>query len=339
MADTADDQRATADPAAVHVVEQWKHDSPLITCRFDPKGKYVFAGCEDFTIQRWDLATQTKVPLAGHKSWPLALAFANDGQTLLSSGADDSLIWWNVGDETPQPVRTIKAHDGWVRALAISSDGKSVATGGNDLKVRLWNIDDGRQIAEFSGHEKYVYSALYHPDGQYLLSGDLAGKVHQWELASGKLLRTFDATALWSYNGGQGVDYGGVRTLALSPDKTQLACGGLHQASNPLGAVNEPLVLRFDWTSGEKVKSHIAADVKGVAWRALFHPQGFLMGANGGSGGGWLMFWNAADDQAFHKFQLPNTARDMDLHSDGMQVATAHHDRHLRICRLAPKAG
>jgi hypothetical protein len=29
--------------------------------------------------------------------------------------------------------------------------------------------------------------------------------------------------------------------------------------------------------------------------------------------------------------------RDMDLHPDGLQVATAHHDRHVRITRLAAK--
>jgi len=34
-------------------------------------------------------------------------------------------------------------------------------------------------------------------------------------------------------------------------------------------------------------------------------------------------------------FALPNLARDMDLHPDGVQVATAHYDKHVRITRLA----
>jgi hypothetical protein len=29
----------------------------------------------------------------------------------------------------------------------------------------------------------------------------------------------------------------------------------------------------------------------------------------------------------------------MDVHPDGLQVATAHHDRHVRITRLAAKMG
>ena len=95
----------------------------------------------------------------------------------------------------------------------------------------------------------------------------------QWEVKTGKLLRTVDAGDLHTYNGGQGVHYGGVRSIALSPDGKRLACCGLYQATNPLGAVNAPLVLSFDWETLEK-KQHVAKDLKGIAWRVLFHPQG-----------------------------------------------------------------
>ena len=51
-----------------------------------------------------------------------------------------------------------------------------------------------------------------------------------------------------------------------------------------------------------------------------------------------LLFWKPEEEKAFFKFALPNLARDGDLHPDGRQVATAHHDRHLRISRLEKKA-
>jgi hypothetical protein len=45
----------------------------------------------------------------------------------------------------------------------------------------------------------------------------------------------------------------------------------------------------------------------------------------------------AFPEKDYHRFALPGLARDMDLHPDGLQVATAHYDRHLRITRLAAK--
>jgi WD40 repeat protein len=309
-----------------------------LCCRFDPQGKYAFGGCEDHTIQRWEMKSGTKVGLAGHESWVNSLAFTPDGKTLVSAACDGRLIWWPADAETPAPSRKIDAHNGWVRSISMSADGKLLASGGNDHLVKLWNADSGELVRDFPGHESHVYSVLFHPSGQWIISGDLKGQVKQWDVSSGKLLRTFDAKALHSYNGGQQVDFGGVRSLAVSPDSKYLACGGLHNASNPLGAVHDPLVLLFEWESQKLIQSHVAGDLKGAAWRTLFHPQGFLMAICGGSSGGHLAFWKSDKNTEFHKFALPSLARDGDLHPDGLQVATAHYDRHLRITRLSAKS-
>jgi hypothetical protein len=46
-----------------------------------------------------------------------------------------------------------------------------------------------------------------------------------------------------------------------------------------------------------------------------------------------LILWTP--DKDLHHFDLPSLARDIDLHPDGLQVATAHHDRHVRFTKLA----
>ncbi|MEO1972138.1 MAG: hypothetical protein ABGX07_11320 [Pirellulaceae bacterium] len=95
--------------------------------------------------------------------------------------------------------------------------------------------------------------------------------------------------------------------------------------------------MRFDWSSQKLLRSHTIKGVKGIIWGSAFHPQGFLVGATGGSGGGFLGFWNDDKDEEFHKLKMPNTARAMDLHPDGIQIATAHHDRGVRISFMKPK--
>jgi WD40 repeat protein len=322
--------------AGTKLLHQWKYDSPLIACRFDPTGKYVFTAAENHAIQRWDLASGSPTVLAGHDSWVRSLGFSPDGQTLYSAGYDGRLLTWNVAPAAPEIVRRVDAHQGWVRCLDVTRDGRAIATGGNDNRVRVWNAADGTLLHEFGGHEAHVYSVLFHPSENLLLSGDLMGKVHQWDLSAGALVRTFDAAELYTPNEGQGAKYGGVRSMALSPDGKLLACGGLYKASNPFGAVQEPLVLVFAWDSAEKLQSLVADKItQGIVWRTVFHASGTLLAGSGGGSGGFVLVWDPTVTQTVHQFQLPNTVLDLDLNPAGTQVVTAHHDQHVRISELA----
>jgi WD40 repeat protein len=327
------------DPKQAHIVSQWPHDRPLNASRFDPLGRYVFCGSEDALVERYQLADGARTLLSGgHATWVRALAFSQDGAYVISGGHDGKLTWWETAAEAPQPVRTIEAHKGWVQALAVSLDGALLASAGNDNLVRLWNVSDGALVREMPGHASHVYSVAFHPQGAFLLTGDLMGVIKQWDVASGKEIRTFDAAPLHTYEGGQQVHFGGVRVLAISPDGKWLAGGGLHKATNPLGAVHEPLVLLFDWESQKVERQHIAEGItQGVVWSLAWLGDGSLMGLSGGGSGGFLLFWKPDAEKDYHRFGLPNLARDMDLHPDGLQVVTAHYDRHVRITRLAAK--
>lgn len=331
---------AVAEPEKTWVAKEFAHKSPLIACRFDARGKFVFASAEDDTVQRFDLESGKAVPLAGHESWVFAIASHPDGQAVVTGGGDGAIVWWPAAADKPEPLRRVKAHQGWVRALAVSPDGATLASCGNDRVIRLWSMADGAPLLDLPGHEKPVYRLLFTPDGRQLVSADLQGRVIAWDYRPGKEAKRLDAAKLYAYNGGQGVDYGGVRDLALSADGKLLACGGLIDASNPLGAVSTPAVVVLDWQSGNEVKLlRPKEDIKGVIWGLRFHPAGFLIGASGGTGGGHLWFWKPDQVNEFVKFSLPNTARDLDLHPDGLRLATAHHDGKVRISLMQPKAG
>ncbi|MFG0333223.1 MAG: WD40 repeat domain-containing protein [Maioricimonas sp. JB049] len=323
------------DPTKTHVVHEWKHGRPLIACSFDPQGRYLLTSSEDYSLQRWSLATGEAMTWEAHDSWVMDLACLPDGETFLSAGCDDRVILWPNAEGTPAAIREIQAHKGWVRSVDVSPDGTLFATGGNDHLVKVWSVADKVPVLELSGHDSHVYSVKFHPSGTWLLSGDLSGRILQWDVATGKLLRSFDATDLHSFNEGQKVHYGGVRDIAISPDLKQLACCGLHKASNPLGAVNEPLTILFDWETGEKQRTQPTDGVRGVAWKIDYLATGEIATASGGAGGGFLIFGKPAEEKTYYKLKLKNTLRDMCLHPDGLQVATAHHDGHVRISRLA----
>ena len=329
----------TVDPTATHVDKTWKYTSPLITCRFDPVGKYVFATAQDNTLIRWTLADGAMKVYKGHDSWIRDIEFSADGKTVVSSGCDDRLLFWDVEDaaEEPKPTREIHAHKGWIRSIQLSPDGKLLASGGNDRVVKIWNMADGKLVKELVGHEIDVYSVMWHPNDGTLFSGDLTGKIYRWDTVSDQPAVVYDGKDLYTANPGQKAGYGGIRGMALSEDNKTLYACGLHKASNPFGAVQEPLILAFDLESKEVVKKWEVAGLKAIAWEIKLHPQGFLFCVCGGGAGGYLTFIKPNEDKDYHRAKLPNVSRGMDLHPDGVQICVAHYDKQLRICRLLAK--
>ena len=96
--------------------------------------------------------------------------------------------------------------------------------------------------------------------------------------------------------------------------------------------------MLFDAESRKKTRTFFADGIpQGVIWRLRFLADGSLMGACGGGSGGILLFWKTDADKDYHRFGLPSILRNMDLHPDGLRVATAHHDRNVRITLLAAK--
>ncbi|GIW88508.1 MAG: hypothetical protein KatS3mg108_2832 [Isosphaeraceae bacterium] len=327
----------TADPLQTHLAKDLAHNRPLVCCRFAPTGPFAFAGSEDESILRWNLETGEKTQLKGHQSWVFALDLTSDARTLVSGGGDGRLLVWPA--DATEPSRSIDAHHGWINALSVSPDGSQVASAGNDRMVRLWSLADGSLQAELPGHERPVYAVRYADSGRTLITADLLGRITFWDLATRAEIRRLDAAKLYKYEVGQGVDYGGVRDFSLSPDACRLAASGLIEASNPLGAVSNPAVLLFDITNpGEPTLLRPKDDIKGVGWGVRWHPDGFLILVSGGTGGGWLWFFKPDQPNEFHKVNLTNTGRSLDLHPDGLRLATAHHDGHLRIWSLTPRA-
>jgi WD40 repeat protein len=325
------------DPAQTHQVLQLKHASPLVGCRFDPCGEYVFAGAQDNAVVRWHLASSKPTVLAGHASWVRALAFATREKLLFSGDWAGRIIAWPTDAAAPSPLWNLRAHRGWVRALAVSPDGKTLASCGNDNLVKLWSIPDGKVVRELVSHESHVYNVAFHPDGHSLVSADLKGIVKVWDLDKGVVAREMDAKILHKYDNGFGADIGGVRSMAIDREGTMLACAGITNVSNAFAGIGNPLVVLFDWKTGkQKQLLRPKVNFQGTAWGVVFHRQGFILGIGGGNGG-VLWAWRPSEAQAFFTLKLPNNARDLALHPDGRRLAVPFFDGFVRVYDLGAK--
>ena len=326
------------DVTKTHVAKELKHDSPIISCRFDPTGNYIFFGAQDFKVWRWEWSGDAKV-VFNHSAWVRGIAFHPNAETVLTAGYDGRLVWWPATSDTPEPTREVTAHDGWARAVDVSPDGSLVATAGNDHKVKLWDFADGSLVKEFVGHDCHVYNVLFHPDGKSLVSGDLKANLIHWNIDTGEQVRKMTAEALYKYDTTFLADIGGFRGLAFDAAGTRLAGSGITNVTNAFAGIGRAAVVVYDWESGELQQQHESkAKPNGVGWGVALHPENVIIGISGGGGGGFLLFWKPDSKEEFHQLNLKNNARDLDLASDGLHVVTGHFDRHVRVLRLAEKS-
>lgn len=329
-----------ADPKLVRLDKDFKYGSPLFGSRFDPLGRYVFTGAQDYLVQRWDLETGKPTPLTGHGSWVRAIAFTPDGKTTITGGYDGQVIFWETAAEQPAPQRTMSAHNGWVRSLQVSPDGKYLASAGNDNLVKLWNVADGALVREFSGHANHVYYAVFHPSGQAIASCDLKGVIKHWDVNTGEAKREIAASALGKYDTSFGADIGGARSMTYSPDGKWLVVGGIINVTNAFAGIGDVSAALIDWESGKLVHQLVLKEtLRGVCWGLKFHPDGFIIASTGGSGGGGgnLVFWKPDAPQEFFRFKLPSNTRDLDLHPDGLRLVVAHQSGAVGIYSMTAK--
>ena len=84
-----------------------------------------------------------------------------------------------------------------------------------------------------------------------------------------------------------------MRGISLNTSKKLLAAGGTYKATNPFGAIHEPLVLLFNSETKKLEKKLVASGIKrGVIWRVVWLNEDTLCGVCGGGDGGYLIFWN-----------------------------------------------
>lgn len=113
-----------------------------------------------------------------------AVAFAPDGQSLATTGRDQTISLWDgeLGEQSWQS----RSHEDWVTALAFSPDGIWLYTGSRDTTVRRVNAQTGKLDSILGQHDAAITSLDASLDGQWVASSDRNGIVNLYETASGQ---------------------------------------------------------------------------------------------------------------------------------------------------------
>ena len=170
----------TADASPVHSIE---HRKVVVSVSVSPDSTRVATGCIDGVIRVWDTATglllesfDHHVPDTGIRS----VRFLPDGQTLVSSGDDKSLI-----SSRTSITRAIAAHAGAIHSMVPYNGGGQVITVGADGRVLMMNLATGNMDREYTIGDNQPVVAAVRSDFQRIAVGCESGEVLVWNANDG----------------------------------------------------------------------------------------------------------------------------------------------------------
>jgi tRNA A-37 threonylcarbamoyl transferase component Bud32 len=200
--------------------------------------------------------------LRGHDGAVTAVAFAPDGRSVLTGGADGTVRAWAAA--TGRPLRTLTGFERPVAAVAVAPQGGRVAAAGADGRVRLWD-GEGRPLRTLDGHAGGATGLAFFPDGRRLVSGGADGAARVWDLAGGRPTLTI------------AVPGGALTALALSRDGTRLATGG----ADGTVRVWDAATGRPAFTRAGRAESATQGRHVGAVHALAFHPLGTQVASAG----------------------------------------------------------
>ncbi len=171
------------------------HQYPVNGVAISADGTLIASAAGDDTrvtrrgeVKLWETATGKE--LAGFDQpakAATAVAFSPNGKLLASTGFDEKVILYDVGER--KPLGKFDAHNRPTNCVAFSQDNRTVFSGsggraqGGD-EVKIWDCVTGEEKATIAGHEGRVSALALSPDGKTLATGSYDKSMALWDVGS-----------------------------------------------------------------------------------------------------------------------------------------------------------
>ncbi|MYF55729.1 T9SS type A sorting domain-containing protein [Candidatus Poribacteria bacterium] len=148
----------------------------------------------------------------GHTDGFKIVTFHPDGRHIATVGSDNTIRLWNINTWKQRNIST--QHPGEVFDVAFSPDGRTLASCSQDGTIQFWNASNLQPLNKLTESTGSVREIAFSPDGETLVSRSIEGIIRLWDIR--------DVDNITVRNTITGHFYGGVYTMAMSPDRYKI---------------------------------------------------------------------------------------------------------------------
>ena len=138
---------------------------------------HVLIGDVNGTVRTWDAPTRAARVVFQDPDSIFDFAFMPDGKSIVTGGADRTVRWINLRDESTTELR---GHTSIVLAVHAAPDASSVLSYGYDGTIRVWRAKDSTLSRRFADHASVIEGAEYIEHGQRIVSVGDDGRLLVW---------------------------------------------------------------------------------------------------------------------------------------------------------------
>jgi serine/threonine protein kinase/WD40 repeat protein len=137
-------------------------------------GDRLALGLQNGSIELWDSRARSHLrTLRGHKKRVMALAFSEDGASLLSGSADTTIVRWDV--ESGRAKHSLRGHTDRVVDVAFLQSEAVAVSRSSDGVVKFWNVANEEDVLSIGWSDFAVRTLGLSQDGQLVFLGHVAG--------------------------------------------------------------------------------------------------------------------------------------------------------------------